>query len=284
MKRLALHIGLWLVAAVATLVGAMGAGMVAMGPAGPERFSRQGGSPRTTPAAVGRPALECNTSPATVSGDNTKTNFDRPLTAIGGAVGRIPLWWAVVHVISKAVTAASIAAIPCAPDLASVEFRLADDSIEPPELRLELERFTDECWRPSKGRFIRNSPSTLTAAQSESTNWLGSDFFLTTPGYYNAFQSSKPMSDFPFQATRDSGLEHMQAQGGFPLCTTWWSHGSNGLRAKVLDAADADLKNDMIYSRNNLVAADAGRGSTLSRAEREDIFLRKYLSLQRVSA
>lgn len=229
-----------------------------------------------------RPALECNTTASTVRGDNTNTNFDRPLTAIGGQTGRIPLWWAVVHVISKSVTAASIAAIPCAPDFASVEFRLADDSIEPPELRLEVERFTDECWRPSKGRLIRNSPAALTATQSESTNWLGSEYFLATTGYYNSLQSSKPMADFPFNATRDSGLEHMQAQGGFPLCTTWWAEATNGLRAKVLAAADTDLKNDMIYSKNNLIAADDGPSSTLTRAERENIFLRKYLSLQRV--
>ncbi|MEO0436613.1 MAG: conjugal transfer protein TraG N-terminal domain-containing protein [Pseudomonadota bacterium] len=226
-----------------------------------------------------KPALECGTSSVTVDGNDTDTTYDRTLATISGQTGGIPIWWALAHVQSKGFTAASIAAIPCAPDLASVEYRLANDGIEDPNLSEEIKEFTDDCYRRSKSRLMRSDTSALTPAQLEDTNWLGSEYFLATSGYYNRYYAQNPQSLFPFSPTRDAGFDADAVSGGHPLCTEWWADSSKGLRQKVLDSIDPDLLNDMVYGTGNLVSESTT--TSLTRTEREDVFLRKYLAINR---
>ena len=65
-----------------------------------------------------KPPLRCGTTTVTIAGTATDTTYDRTLATISGQTGAIPIWWAALHTLSKSVTAASIASIPCAPALA----------------------------------------------------------------------------------------------------------------------------------------------------------------------
>ena len=54
-----------------------------------------------------KPALRCGTVVAVIPGNDTQTTYDRTLAEIGGQTGAIPIWWAAMHTLSKAVTAAA---------------------------------------------------------------------------------------------------------------------------------------------------------------------------------
>lgn len=228
-----------------------------------------------------KPPLSCGTASVTIDGLATDTTYDRTLATISGQTGAIPIWWAALHTLSKSVTAASIASIPCAPALASVEYRLAEDTITDPGLRKELAEFTDDCYRKSKSRLMRMDTSTLTSAQLEDSNWLGSEYFLTTSGFYNRYYAQSPQALFPFNATRDAGYDSDALAGGHPVCAQWWSDAAKGVRRKVLDSLDPVLMDDMVYNTNNLIAASTD--TALSVTEREDVLLRKYLAVTRAS-
>ena len=226
-----------------------------------------------------KPALSCSAVPETIDGDDTGTTFDRPLLELGAQTGGIPVWWGFVHVLSKAVTAGSIAAIPCTADLASVEYRLANDAIDDPGLRRELNEFTDDCYRRSSSRLLRTDSSALTDEQRDSTYWLGSNYFLTTPGYYNAYYAQNVQTRFPFNTARDAGFEADASAGGHPVCTEWWGDTARGLRRRVLDSVDPQVLDDMVYGTGNLVSAATDTALTVP--ERENVFLRKYLAINR---
>lgn len=226
-----------------------------------------------------KPALRCGTVVTTIPGNNTQTTYDRTLAAIAGETGAIPIWWAAAHTLSKSITAASIASIPCAPDLSSVEYRLAEDIIDDPGLRKEVAEFTDDCYRRSRSRLMRSDTSALTAAQLEDTNWLGSEYFRTTAGYYDRYYAQHPQASFPFNATRDAGFEADALTGGHPNCNAWWGDAATGLRRKVLDSLAPALMNEMVYDADNLIAASTDASPSVT--ERENILLRKYLAVTR---
>jgi len=228
-----------------------------------------------------KPALGCSAVPANIDGTSTDTTYDRTLATIGGETGSIPIWWAGMHTLSKSVTAAAVASIPCAPELANVEYRLAEDRIDDPSLRQELAEFTDDCYRRSKSRLMRMDTSAMTPAQIEETNWLGSEYFMITPGFYNRYYASEPQSLFPFNAVRDAGFDDDAFVGGHPVCIEWWGDAGIGLRRRVLDSIDPDLLDDMVYNADNLVSESTD--TPLAIAEREDVFLRKYLAVRRAS-
>lgn len=227
-----------------------------------------------------KPALRCTDTPETIPGTATGTTYDATLATIADETGAIPLWWAMLHWVSKAVTAASVAAIPCSYDVASVEYRLAEANLDDPVLNQELEQFKNDCWRPAYSRLSRTTMASLTTAEKQDATWLGSEYLLGS-GLYDRYHSTVPNPQFAFDATRDAGYEAYQVEGGFPDCRAWWSDGAVGLRRRVLDNIPADLRNEMIYNADNLIQETST--VTLSASEREDVFLRKYLAVKRAS-
>ena len=231
-----------------------------------------------------RPTLDCAIEdaiaagdPAIVNGAATGTTWDRTLNQIGGQTGRIPIWWGFVHVMTKAVVAASVASIPCTGDVAAVELRLENDYIDDPRVNKELQEFMVDCFMPARSQFYRQDQSVLTAAQQDSVNFLGSSYFLGTNGYYNKFYSSKPRAAYPFNPTRDAGFERDVAIGGHPTCDQWWTSVANGLRTQVLNAIDIDTRNEYVYNPRNLISRNT---PGLSVGEREDMLLRKYVAIR----
>jgi len=229
-----------------------------------------------------KPALDCQLVASTIDGDDTGTTYDSTLATLGGQTGRIPAWWGFMHIVSKAVVSASIASIPCSYDLASVEAKLANDNIEDPRLRKELQEFINDCYMPSKSKLIRTQTGALSSAQLKEANWVGSSYFLNTTGYYNTYYANSAKPDWTYIASRDAGFEADQSVGGHPQCSDWWSNGSTGVRARLLDSIENDLIDGMIYDANNLM--DFVTGSTLTTTEKEDLFLRKYIDITTTKA
>ncbi|GFZ63448.1 hypothetical protein PSE10A_59590 [Pseudomonas amygdali pv. eriobotryae] len=149
-----------------------------------------------------------------------------------------------MHAMSKAATAASIAAIPCGVDLQQVRMDVNRARINDPLLAQEVADFTNDCYARARAKLFMTQP-TLSKDQLNDVNWIGSRFFLQTPRYYDdgfsGFRSHTPRTKWPYDTTRDAGLPQTTGGGGFPTCTQWWSDSSIGLRARLLEQVSPDL-------------------------------------------
>lgn len=233
-----------------------------------------------------RPTLDCNKAEriasgiddAVINGAATGTSYDVTLSRMSNLEGRIPAWWGFLHTVTKSIVSASIAGIPCAPDLGSVSLRLESDPIEDKRVVKELHEFIEDCYRPSYSAFFRNDNTALTNAQEESLGYIGSTYFLNHPTeYYSRFYSTKARDAFPFTLPRDGGFES-SAPAGHPSCREWWSDATDGVRVQVFNSIDPDVRDDLINRPQSVLRRITG--TTLSAAEREEVLLRKYMSIQ----
>ncbi|GAB3683771.1 conjugal transfer protein TraG N-terminal domain-containing protein [Salinisphaera sp. T31B1] len=160
--------------------------------------------------------------------------------SLGGKTADIPLWWAFVHAVSNGVTNAALAALPCDTDYQYLRTELDRTAIQDPTLRSEVVRFQRWCYGRSRTQLFRKSTS-LDAATAKDTDWIGSHYFLNTAGYYDSFQSHRPVKGFAYNASRDSGFGTGPSQGGYPTCKQWWSASGNGLKARLHDQIDPNL-------------------------------------------
>ncbi len=228
-----------------------------------------------------KPAINCAVPAETVSAGSTGTTYDGTMASMAGETGRIPLWWAALHWLSKAITSAAVAGIPCSLDLVGVEFELAQARLADPKLNAELAEFNRDCWQRAYSNYARNiDPATLTAEQAKSISWLGSSYFLNG-GLYNQYTARSPQARFAYDPARDGSYGDDTGEGGYPTCTQWWQSGTAGLRAQVLANLSPELKNEMVYSANSIIN-ETVEGS-LTAAQKEDVFLRKYLTVMRAS-
>lgn len=224
-----------------------------------------------------RPALNCKLQAEEINGTNTETTTDYALDTLGGESGKAPVWWAIMHMLSKSVTSAAIAGIPCSYDIASIEINIANETIKDPSVRRELQQFIQDCYRPAYASYVYDGANGVTVDEQGDVKWLGSKYLVDN--YYSKFYASKARKDFPFNAARDAGFEGDAKTGGHPFCNEWWVSG-NGLRSKLLGSFDGDLMNDYVYDADNLISVLSRQ--SFGRTEREDIFLRKYLDMHEV--
>lgn len=168
------------------------------------------------------------------------TGWATSFTTLNNQSAEVPVWWFFMHTLSKAITGAAIAAIPCGTDLRQIRMDVDNTRINDPTLAQEVADFTHDCYGPARAKLFMNRP-TLTDDQMNDVNWIGSNYFLNTAGYYNTYHSSTPRTAWPYDATRDAGLAQVSNGGGYPTCNQWWSDGSIGLRARLLAQVDPDL-------------------------------------------
>lgn len=112
--------------------------------------------------------------------------------------------------------------------------RLAD-----PALVQELQDFVNDCYGPSRTR-LKRLGSDISEEQSREVDWVGSSFYLSTPGYYDHDHSHTPRAAWPYDASRDDGLNDTGG-GGYPACKEWWSDGDAGLKDRLLKQVDTSL-------------------------------------------
>lgn len=168
------------------------------------------------------------------------TGWATSFTTINNQSAEVPVWWFLMHALSKAITGAAIAAIPCGADLRQIRMDVDNTRINDPVLAQEVADFTHDCYGPSRAKLFMNRP-TLADAQMNDVSWIGSSYFLNTAGYYDTYHSSTPRAAWPYDATRDAGLAQVADGGGYPTCGQWWSDDTTGLRARLLAQVDADL-------------------------------------------
>lgn len=202
-----------------------------------------------------KPGLRCSEPDQLLPGDATGTTYDDAFVTIGNEVARAPLWWALVGFVSSGVTSAAVEAIPCHADVRGISFKLNREQLTDPRLRQEVQEFTTQCFLPARAKLLREQPAGV--LDPDDTEWLGSAFFQSAPGYYDTLYSKSPRSGFPYQSPRDDGFP--AGQWGYPSCNEWWQQPSvqGGLRAKLVEALETDVVDDLAAWFNPPTRAEA---------------------------
>lgn len=171
---------------------------------------------------------------------STSGNSTGAGASLGGKTADIPLWWALVHDLSNGITNAALAALPCNTDYQYLRTELDRTAIQDPILRSEVVRFQRWCYGRARTQLFRDSEN-LDADTSRDTDWIGSQYLQNTAGYYDSYQSHRPVKGFAYSAERDSGYGTGPSQGGYPTCKQWWAASGNGLRARLYNQIDPSL-------------------------------------------
>ena len=180
------------------------------------------------------------------SGDQTQ--FDE--VRLDGEVVRVPLWWWFINNLGQGITAVAINTLPCVVNVRRLVVELEDTRVKNPTLREETTRFQRECWRVAYGRSLQrpalgtpDERDTDSRSYETDTTWAGSNYFLSTPGFYNDIYPDKAVASFAYDANRDAAFASVEraTDGGWPNCAQWWSDETQGLRARLLDSVPESL-------------------------------------------
>lgn len=196
-----------------------------------------------------------------------ESGYSGVISSLDDQTAAAPIWWVLVHKLSKGVTQASVATIPCRPDMRQVRFEVQHTRIANKALAQELQDFTNDCYSLALYEWKRTDTGLSTDKDTlRDIEWIGSSLFLKN--YYSNLQSKLPRPAFPWSDSRDSGRPNT-GNGGYPTCSEWWSSTDTGLKARVKAQADPDM-----WLRISAAMKMIGAGST----DYEEAVLRRLVS------
>ncbi|MCX8967252.1 conjugal transfer protein TraG [Erwinia psidii] len=197
------------------------------------------------------PLLNIDMTQMTFNIDRSKQcNFSMPATPeqsgyaplvndLAGKTAAVPVWWYLVHVVSKGLVNAATVTLPCKPDLRQLRFEVQHTRISDPVLGQELRDFVMECYSPSLAR-LKQRGTALSMTEALDVAWMGSAWFLAQPGYYDTDHARTPRSAWSYDSNRDAGLVNT-GNGGYPTCKQWWSDAEVGLKPRLLVQVKPDI-------------------------------------------
>ncbi|KMK81804.1 conjugal transfer protein TraG N-terminal domain-containing protein [Pectobacterium brasiliense] len=194
------------------------------------------------------------------------TGWSQSFSTLNNQSAKVPVLWAFMHTLSRAITGASVAAIPCGTDLRQMRMEINATRIDDPLLAQEVADFTHDCYGPARAKLFMSHPA-LDEAQMHDVTWIGSTYFVSTGGFYDTYRAKTPREGWAYDSTRDAGLAQVPSGAGYPSCRQWWSDGSNGLRARLLAQVDPSL-----------LSRIANWAGFISRAEVDDSVIRALAS------
>lgn len=169
-----------------------------------------------------------------------ETGWEPAFSSINDQTALVPVWWFFMHSLSRALTSAAVAAIPCGADVRQMRIDINASAIDNPVLSQEIVDFTRDCYAPARSRLFASRPS-LDETETNDVTWIGSGYFLSTPGFYDTYHSRTPRAAWQYDPTRDAGLAEVPEGGGYPTCTQWWTDETSGLRTRLLQQVAPDL-------------------------------------------
>ncbi|MGL4724133.1 MAG: conjugal transfer protein TraG N-terminal domain-containing protein [Scandinavium sp.] len=181
-------------------------------------------------------SMQCDVSVPAVPENN---GYAPLVNSLSGQIASVPVWWYLVHTLSKGLTESAIAAIPCEPDLRQLRFEVQHTRINNPLLAQELKDFTLECYAPSLVH-LKQQDVGLSYDDDQDVAWIGSSRFLTRPGYYDSNHARSPRKNWSYNSDRDAGLVNT-GRGGYPTCRQWWSDSNVGLKPRLLAMVKPDI-------------------------------------------
>ncbi|HGB3473273.1 TPA: conjugal transfer protein TraG N-terminal domain-containing protein [Salmonella enterica subsp. diarizonae serovar 61:l,v:z35] len=193
-----------------------------------------------------------------------QTGYAPLVNDVSGRTAAVPVWWYLVHTVSKGMVSAASATLPCKPDLRQLRFEVQHTRINDRVLGQELTDFVQECYAPSLVRLKQRGVVIQNEEEDQDIAWPGSKRFLTEAGYYDTDHARSPRSAWSYDSNRDAGLADT-GNGGYPTCKQWWSDADVGLRSRLL----AQVKPDVW---------DGFRRLTYRREQYEEAVLRSLVS------
>lgn len=169
-----------------------------------------------------------------------ETNWGNSFTTINDQTAKVPLWWFLMHSVSRGITSTAVSSIPCGTDLRQMRMDIDASRIDDQILAQEIADFTHDCYGPARAKLFMNRPQ-LNEKTMHDVTWIGSHYFLETTGYYDTYRSKTPRSAWPYNTVRDAGLAQTSSGGGYPSCKQWWQDSPHGLRARIIAQVEPDL-------------------------------------------
>lgn len=143
---------------------------------------------------------------------------------------KIPLFWALIHKIGTGIYYQIYDGLDCFTDWRAVETIIRTSKIQDPALFDEYYRFASKCYGQARYRYQKIGYEGGSAPPSaDDLTYLGSRYYLDTPGYYDAFLLPTRLQRWQPNLVRS--------------CSAWWQgDGTNkGLREIFLEQATAQL-------------------------------------------
>jgi len=162
----------------------------------------------------------------------------------------VPVFWWAVHNVSIGITHAVMAGMPPTVDLRRYIESMKRVSVSDPELKKEIGDFKRDCFtkalskynleKPNEtGPHVANIAALITAMGVEDPYWMGSNIYLSLPGYYSELRAEVPVDGFLYEPLRDrewAATDPNRPINGRPNCRHWWygNSTSDGLRRKII--------------------------------------------------
>ena len=143
---------------------------------------------------------------------------------------KIPLLWALIHKISSGIYYQVFDGLDCFTDWRAIETIIRTNKIQDPALADEYHRFILKCYGQARYQYQKvGHQGGGTPPLSDDLAYLGSSYYLNTPGYYNAFLLPTQLHRWQPNTVRS--------------CATWWQGDANnkGLRELLLNQATNPL-------------------------------------------
>jgi hypothetical protein len=151
----------------------------------------------------------------------------------------------VVLATSSGINHAVIEGLPSAADMRTYEQQARLATIADPRLRQEVSQFFSECYISARSKYQAEKPSLSAITElldnygPDDPDWLGSHVYRETPGYYDTFRASTPITGWAYAPARDTEYEVADPpEWGRPYCNEWWADDDIGLRQKLVAEAD----------------------------------------------
>ena len=200
---------------------------------------------------------------------------------------RIPILWWLVYQVSSILTSATTDAVTLLGEpgmMRPLLMRISKVNIQSEPLIREMREFRADCYEPALAKYQNSDNPPKPKNLQESVDWLGSQIFLNTPGYYKRCPNITECGAGYHATTLKPGWMAVGANNSFqpgkPYCDTWWSHPSMGLRSKLtaeLHRLAPWMKSHLDMIRKRYDATDPHTGQRKI-VDHEDRFLRRVIN------
>ena len=164
------------------------------------------------------------------------------------ATVNIPVWWYAVLSMTSGFNHAVVEGLPSAVDMRTYEQQARLATIADPRLRQEVSDFFSQCYIPARSKYQAERPvnaavnALLTTYGPDDPDWMGSQVYRNTSGYYDTLRANTQVSGWAYNAARDTEYDPASPPTwGKPTCKQWWEDGAIGLRQKAHQRGRCDL-------------------------------------------